>query len=72
VNKPDRHLAFKGKECRFSTPNATNLKVKGKVTADQVALLVEVVRRRAPAEREVLDGIMAASKNNQALSQARR
>jgi hypothetical protein len=40
--------------------------------ADQVALLVEVVRRRAPAEREVLDGIMAASKNNQALSQARR
>ncbi len=32
ANKPDRHLAFKGKESCFSAPNATNLKVKGKVT----------------------------------------
>ena len=32
ANKPDRHLTFKSKEYRLSTPNATNLRVKGKAT----------------------------------------
>lgn len=32
-NEPGRHLAFKGKEWRLSTPNATNLGIKGKATA---------------------------------------
>lgn len=31
-NEPGYHLAFKGKERRLSTPNATNLGIKGKAT----------------------------------------
>jgi hypothetical protein len=34
-NEPSRHLAFKGKEWRLSTPNATNLGIKGKATLSQ-------------------------------------
>jgi hypothetical protein len=33
ASKPARPLAVKGKDCRFSTPNAPKLRVKGKATA---------------------------------------